>query len=68
LKTWIGFSSENKKCLFCNKVTTDYKQYEVDGISLKIHSHINCSIDIEVIAKRTFKQLKKDIKILHSQI
>ena len=64
MKSWNGFSSENKKCLFCNKVTTDYRLYEVDGIILKIHSHINCQIDIEVIAKRTFRKLKEDIKIL----
>ena len=63
MKKWNGCSTENKKCLFCNKITSDYVTYEVNGISLQIHSHDKCFKSFDAIAKKTFTTLKKELKI-----
>lgn len=62
MKKWNGCTSESKKCLFCNKVTSDYVSYEVDGIEIRINSHIECFKSIDNIAKKTFRDLKREIK------
>ena len=62
MKKWNGYSTENKKCLFCNKVTSDYVVYESNGMSLKIHYHDKCFKSFDDIAKKTFIALKKELK------
>jgi len=63
MKKWNGYSSEKKKCLYCNSITYDYVTYEVNGIEIKINCHIECFKSIDNIAKKTFRNLKEQIKI-----
>lgn len=62
MKKYNGCTSESKKCFYCNRVTSDYVKYEIDGLEIKINCHIECFKSIDDIAKKTFRQLKKEIK------
>lgn len=63
MKKYNGFSSESKKCLYCEKVVSDYVKYEVNGLEIQINCHIECFKDIDGIAAKTFRKLKSDIRI-----
>jgi len=63
MKKWSGCSSESKKCLFCNKLTSDYITYEVDGIELKISTHYECNKkDFTKEAKQVFRNIKQIVR------
>ena len=64
MKKYNGCTSESKKCLFCNKVTSDYIAFEVEGIEIKVNSHYECfKLDLDILMKKTFRNLKENIKI-----
>ena len=62
MRKYTGCTSEHQKCAFCNKVTTDYMTYEVNGIEIRIYAHYACRKDLSDTAKICFALLKKEIK------
>lgn len=62
MKVWSSFSTEKNKCLFCNKVTYDYKVYEIQGLSISVAYHIECDKNIDDIMKVKLSEIKKAIK------
>lgn len=39
IKTWNGYGTSKKKCIYCNKLTSDYLVFEHSTMKLYIYAH-----------------------------
>lgn len=62
MKIWTSFSTEKNNCIYCNKVTYDYKVYEIQGLSISVAFHNECNKNIDEIMKLKLTEIKKIIK------
>ena len=42
IKTWNGYGTSKKKCIYCNKLTSDYLVFEHPTIKLEVYAHWEC--------------------------
>ena len=54
IKTWNGYGTSKKKCIYCNKLTSDYLVFEHPTIKLEVYAHWECreGKDVEVNSMR----------------
>lgn len=62
MKVWNSFSTEKNNCIYCGRVTYDYKVYEIKGLSISIAYHSECNKNIDEIIKIKLSEIKKLIK------
>ena len=51
MKVWNSFSTEKNNCIYCGRVTYDYKGYEIQGLSISVAYHYDCDSKIDNILK-----------------
>ena len=62
MKVWNSFSTEKNNCIYCGRVTYDYKVYEIQGLSISVAYHYDCDSQIDNIMKNKLTEIKRDIK------
>lgn len=51
MKVWSSFSTEKDNCIYCGRVTYDYKVYEIQGLSISVAYHYDYDSKIDNILK-----------------
>ena len=48
IKTWNGYGTSKKKCIYCNKLTSDYLVFEHPVLQLEVYAHWECRGDKDI--------------------
>ena len=65
IKTWNGYGTSKKKCIYCNKLTSDYLVFEHSTMKLDIYAHWECregKDNKDEIIRQTLHYIKGNFK------
>ena len=62
MKTGYGCSSEQEKCAFCNKYTSEYMEYSQGSVDVRCWCHWECRKDLSKKVKPLLTLLKQATK------